>query len=289
MATNKDKQQDLSSAELTVNYRCAFPELSGDKLSFLLSSNAGRQLAGDFISKYDYLLVGRKISVCAGYFLKEVTRLIETGLYDSVISFASGFSLLTYLIAEKNPNFPGLFFDTDLPYMITERNKRIEAMDKTNLDPNILNKLQSKHFDIEHSYEEKTRLKDIFPDCKRPIFVLDGVSYFLSAQCVNWLIKEMGSYEYSAATLYYWPQDMFSRSALFARVFSDLNQGMIKEDLKSFWDENTVNQVRSYFSNVSDASLEEVERNMVHDVHERQLLDPNQFFPVRLITMERNV
>lgn len=39
---NKNEHGDVSSAELTENYRCALPELSGDNLSLLLSSDAGR-------------------------------------------------------------------------------------------------------------------------------------------------------------------------------------------------------------------------------------------------------
>ncbi|MCE3239314.1 MAG: hypothetical protein K0R24_2295 [Gammaproteobacteria bacterium] len=287
--TNKkiDTQTDVSSAELTANYRCAFPELSGDKLSLLLSSEAGRLLAETFVAKYNYPLARRKISVCAGYFLQEATRLIQTGLYDSVISFASGFSLLSYLIAEKNPQFSGVFFDTDLPYMVGQRNERLAAIAETHTNPTILRKLQSMAFDIEEAYRENRALEKTFPTCKRPIFILDGVSYFLSPACVEWLLKQMGSYDCSAVTLYYWPEDMLKRSALFARVFKDLNKGMIKEELKSFWDANTLTTLQQYFPIVSDFALESVEAKMVNDLSECQLLDANAFFPVRLVTGER--
>ncbi len=286
---NTGEQKDVSSAELTANYRCAFPELSGDTLSLLLSSNSGRVLAETFISKYNYPLAKRKISVCAGYFLQETTRLIQTGLYDSVISFASGFSLLTYLIADKNPQFSGLFFDTDLPYMVKQRNERIAAIADKHTTPKILRKLHSMDFDIEQAYREKCTLEKIFPNCKRPIFILEGVSYFLSPGCVDWLLKQMSSYDCSAVTLYYWPENMLERSALFARVFKDLNKGMIKEELKSFWNASTLANFRKYFPIVSDCALETVEAKMVNDVSECQLVDPNTFFPVRLVTGEREL
>lgn len=93
-------------------------------------------------------------SVCAGYFLQEATRLIQTGLYDSIISFASGLSLLTYLIAEKNPQFSGVFFDTDFPYMIEQRNERIAAIADKALDSNVLKKLQSMIFDMKQRIEK---------------------------------------------------------------------------------------------------------------------------------------
>ena len=290
MANENNKSTDVSSAELTANYRCAFRELSNDKLSLLLSSDEGRLLAETFITKYNYPLVRRKISVCAGYFLKETTRLIQTGLYDSVISFASGLSLLTYLIVEKNPQFLGIFFDTDLPYMVEQRNERIATIADRALDSKILKKLQSMAFDIEAAYRENRSLEKIFPNCKRPIFILDGVSYFLSSGCVDWLLQQIGSYACSAVTLYYWPENMLERSALFSRVFKDLNKGMIKEELKSFWDENTLANLQKYFPVVSDWTLEAIEAieaQMVNDVSECQLIDPNTFFPVRLVTAEQ--
>jgi hypothetical protein len=284
---NTSKQQELSSAELTANYRCTFPELSGDTLSLLLSSDSGSALAEAFVSKYTYPLVTRKISVCAGYFLQEATRLIQTGLYDSVISFASGLSLLTYLIAEKNPQFSGLLFDTDLPYMVKQRNERIAAIADKHLAPNTLRKLQSINFDIEAAYKENRSLKKFFSNCKRPIFILDGISYFLSSGCVDWLLQQIGSYDCSAVTLYYWPENMLERSALFARVFNDLNKGMIKEELKSFWNANTLANLQTHFQTVSDLALETVEAKMVDNASECQLVDPNTFFPVRLVTGER--
>lgn len=284
---NKDNQNDLSSAELTANYRCVFPELSDDKISRLLSSDAGRALAEAFIEKYNYPLVQRKISVCAGYFLKEATRLIHTGYYDSIISFASGFSLLTYLIVEKNPQFSGTIFDTDIAAMIDERHKRIESIAKNHLDLTLLSRLQTRAFDIEQAYKDNLGLAEMFPDCKRPIFILDGVSYFLSSDCVDWLIKQMSSYAHSAVTLYYWPEDMLNKSRLFARVFKDLNQGMIKEELKSFWDENTLKHFKKYFSTVNDLSLAAAEMNRVSDPSLCQLIDANTYFPVRLVTGEK--
>jgi hypothetical protein len=79
---------------------------------------------------------------------------------------------------------------------------------------------------------------------------------------------------------------MFERSALFSRVFKDLNKGMIKEELKSFWDANTLAKLQKYFPIVSDLALEAVETQMVNDASECQLVDPNTFFPVRLVTGE---
>ncbi len=285
---SEHEKTTISSAELTANYRCAFPEISGDTVSSLLSSEQGKKLAEDFIARYNYPLVQRKISACAGYFLKEVTRLIQTGHYDAIISFASGLSLLTYRIAQENPNFEGDFLDTDLDYMINERNKRIKNVVSSALDLDIVKKLHTKTFDIEQAYREGVPLKEVFSQYKKPIFILDGVSYFLSYECVNWFIEQIGDYRYSAFSLYYWPSDMFEQSQLFSTVFKDLNKTMIKEELRSFWDRKTIEKVKSYFDVVKDQSLAEVELDLVKDPTQCQLLDANYFFPVRLLTAENS-
>lgn len=137
---NSLQQKDVSSAEITAIYRSAIPELSGDTLSEKLVSTAGSERAAEFIEKYNYPLVNRKISVRAGYFLSEATRLLASGHYDSCISLASGFSLLTYYIADKNINHSHVkYFDTDLPHMIAERAKRIENI-KSLLNPEVVKK-----------------------------------------------------------------------------------------------------------------------------------------------------
>ncbi|MCC2624371.1 MAG: hypothetical protein K0R14_244 [Burkholderiales bacterium] len=288
--TALEKQEGVSSAEITAVYRCAVPELSQDKLSEKLSSAAGRQRAAAFITKYNYPLVSRKISVCAGYFLSEATRLIASGKYDSCISFASGFSLLLYNIAVKNLAYNNIqYLDTDLPHMIEERERRINTISHT-LDQQVIKNIYTKAFDIEKAYQKNQRLKDIFPNYHKPIFIADGVSYFLSSGCVDWLIEQMGSYTQSATMLYYWPENMPHISSLFARVFSDLNKGMILETLKSFWDQSTIAKFRSQFSHTADYSLKEAEQILAWEktpVLESLLTDPNQYFPVRLITGEK--
>lgn len=280
--------QEISSAELTANYRCAFPELSGDNISLYLSSKAGKDLAEAFVAKYHYPLARRKISVCVGYFLQQADRLIKTGKYDSVISFASGFSLLVYLIAKKNPT-PAefIFYDTDFPHMIEERNKRISVIKDQRLDEKVLSRIHSMPFDIEQVYQQGGVLTKIFPKCQRPIFILDGVSYFLSKGCTEWLFDQMGSYTNSAVTLYYWPDNMAEQSSLFAKIQSDLNKGMIKEELKNFWGTETLSHFRRVFPKTTDLSLQEAEKILVNDPSQCQLLDPNTFFPIHLITGER--
>lgn len=70
----------------------------------------------------------------------------------------------------------------------------------------------------------------------------------------------------------------WKRSALFSHVFKDLNKSMIKEELKSFWDTNTLANLQKYFPIVSDWALEAVETQMVNDPSEWQLVDRTRFF-----------
>ena len=279
-----DEQKDVSSAEITAVYRCEIPKLSGDTLSEKLASSAGRERAQAFITKYDYPLVNRKISARAGYFLSQATSLLASGEYDACISFASGFSLLIYYIASQNSAHKKIkYFDTDFSHMIVERQKRISNIHDL-LDASILKKIQSKTLDIENAYQNNLSLKDLFPDCHRPIFICEGISYFLTSGCVDWLFEQIGSYDHSAVIVDYWPEDMPKISSLFARVFSDLNKGMILEPLKSFWDESTIEKFKSQFSEISDYSIAEVDEVLSREQSlEPELIDPNEYFPLRII------
>ena len=279
-----DEQKDVSSAEITAVYRCEIPKLSGDTLSEKLASSAGRERAQAFITKYDYPLVNRKISARAGYFLSQATSLLASGEYDACISFASGFSLLIYYIASQNSIHNNIkYFDTDFSHMIAERQKRITNIYDL-LDISILKKIQSKALDIENAYQNNLSLKDLFPDCHRPIFILEGISYFLTSGCVDWLFEQIGSYDHSAVIMDYWPENMPKISALFARVFSDLNKGMILETLKSFWDASALEKFKSQFSEVSDYPISEVDEILSREQSlEPELIDPNEYFPLRII------
>ena len=65
----KNKETDISSAEMTAYWRSLYPLLSGDTLSINLASVEGIQKAKIFEEKFKYPLVGRKVSVRAGFML----------------------------------------------------------------------------------------------------------------------------------------------------------------------------------------------------------------------------
>ena len=162
--------------------------------------------------------------------------------------------------------------------MIEERNARVA---KAFAD---IKKIQTIAFDIEQAFAQGKSIKTVFSHCQRPIFILDGVSYFLTPNCVEWLLEEISRYEQAAILLYYWPNDMEENCALFAKVFADLKQGQdFREDLISFWDDKTRKKFAKLFPIHQDFSLAGIEKLVCqkNSVEELLLTDPNLFFPVR--------
>jgi O-methyltransferase involved in polyketide biosynthesis len=282
------EQADVSSAEFTAIYRSALPALSGDTLSKELASPAGKEKAQAFIDKYAYPLVNRKISLRAGYFLAEASALINSGNYDACISLASGFSLLSYYIAQQTTGQSGInYFDTDLSHMLNERNSRIKLI-KQQLDQTILAKIHTKAFDIEQAYQQNANLRELFPDCDRPLFMAEGISYFLSQGCTHWLLEQLACYRQSAIIFDYWPDNMLQISSLFARTYQDLKQGsLFPEQIQTYWSAATLTKISQLFPFTTDWSLTEADQvisSLQTPGLKPQLVNPNQYFPLRLLT-----
>lgn len=288
MTLNEIQQKDISSAEMTACYRSSEPSLSGDSLSVELASEGGIAKAKAFIDEYDYPLVERKVSVRAGYALQCIIGLMSANRYDSCISFGSGFSLLTYYAAfklhENNPD--AIFIDTDLPHMIEERNSRINKIN-AKLDESIIMLIRSQALDLEEASRQGKNLMDIFPDCKKPVFILEGIIYFLSRDCVDWLFEQIASYDSSAMIIDYWPDDSVELSECFAKIFKTLDQ-YIPEQTKTFWDQATGKAIRDTFNVVTDLSIAEVEKQVAKANSTESLFsNQHQFFPVRMMVAEK--
>ena len=234
---------DISSAEMTAYYRSVFENISKDNISSLLVSKEGIAKAKAFDAKYNYELVYRKISLRAGFFYEEALDLLKTGCYDSCISFASGFSTLTYTIrkrlVELNDIYSSIkFIDSDLPHIIHERNSRFEELLSNNgIDELIYKKIKANVLDLEEAASKSLSLMDLYPNCKRPLFLIEGVVYFLSTNCLNWLIKEVSEYHKSAIIIDYWPENSLGISRCFSTIYKDL-KNFIPEQTKSFWNNN---------------------------------------------------
>ena len=283
-----NKTKDVSSAEITAIYRSSLPHISGDFLSAQLIQEPGRTRAAAFIEKYNYPLVQRKIALSSSFCRQQANRLLATGLYDSVISFASGFSLLTYYIKKDNPKLTNIvYYDTDLENMASERMNRLHLL-RDSVDMDALNSIQIKPFNIEKAYSDGKSLKESFPECRNPIFICDGVVYFLTEGCTRWLIDQAGDYQHSALVLYYWHTQMHAQSQLFSKVFNDLNQGMILETLTHLWDQEMLDHIKKHFSVIQDWTLADYERSL----HETkgiaiELTDMKTYFPIQLLCCEK--
>lgn len=281
---------NISSSEMTAYWRSIYPQLSGDKLSVKLSSDNGICKSHEFEKKFDYPLVSRKVSVRAGFFLKQSVDLILTGRFDSCISFASGFSLLSYYIAMAIQEiFPDIILiDTDLPNIIKERENRLQSI-ANELNEKAFSKVKSMVCDLELAASENRSIKDIFPDVKSPIFLIEGVIYFLSKACVDWITREVSQYENSAIIMDYWPENGMEESKCFKQVVESL-KGFIPENIKSFWDEESLKKLYNTFDSSKDIPIQYLEHQYSTFSDENpKFYDKNSFFPVHLLVAANGI
>lgn len=281
-AAVKTSDPDISSAEMTAYWRSLYPHLSGDRISKELASDAGIAKADDFEKRFDYPLVKRKVSVRAGFMLDTSTQLLRSGEFDSCISIASGFSMLTYLIATNIlPGLPTVtFMDLDLPHILEARRIRtLPLLDK--LDRSILERVVLVAADLEKACAEKRPFRELFPRCERPVFIIEGLIYFLSKDCVDWIIHEISSYDKAAVLFDYWPADGTEYSACFKRVVDSL-KGFMPENVKSFWSKDSIAELASHFAASADIGLQSVENRASEIAGEAPMfVNQNEFFPVR--------
>lgn len=280
------ESNNISSAEMTAYWRSLFPKFSHDPYSIHLASPDGILKAKEFEQKFDYPLVGRKVSVRAGYILKKAKELLSTGEYDSCISLASGFSLLTYCIARDLGDAAQsiTFYDTDFSHMIKERKKRIQMLSHDILSDGVLEKIKAVPLDLEEAYRDDKNFKTLFPDCKRPLFIVEGAIYFLTENCVNWIMKNIHSFNKTALIFDYWPKNGVDESACFKRVVDSLKD-FIPETIKSFWDEQGIANLSKYFYKIEDEKIGSIENKMSIDISESpQFTDQQAFFPIKFIT-----
>jgi O-methyltransferase involved in polyketide biosynthesis len=289
---NNEINANISSAEMTAYWRSQH-SISKDKLSGKLATATGKEKAAEFIKQYNYPLIVRKVSARARFFLDSAVTLLNKEEYDSCISFASGFSLLTYLIqTEINNDLADIvFIDTDVKDIVEQRIQRVNKLDSSIVDS--LRNIKSQILDLEEACRQGQHLKDIFPTCKLPLFLIEGVIYFLSASCVKWLFKEIATYQQAAVILDYWPEEGLEQSQCFANAVSNL-RGFMREDIVSFfetdfWSENNFLKITSYFITRSNSDIKAIENTLaIENNTAAQLIDQNQFFPVNLFIGELN-
>ncbi len=275
--------ENISSSEMTAYWRSKYFLLSNDRLSVQLSSTDGIDKAHLFEEKYNYPLIGRKVSVRAGWFLEQAVSSLLTSQYDSCISLGSGFSLLTYYIANRVSQSQSIqFIDVDLDQILSVRNKRINALSTQKIvDSNILTRLSTKSIDLENAYQSGVNFNELFGTCERPVFIIEGIIYFLSKGCVQWIFDGIATYKTNVIIFDYWPDGAANNSKCFKRVFDSLND-FIPEQIQRLLSIDELQKLcKSHL--IKDVSLQEIENEWSRkNGEEPQFLNQDEFIPVRL-------
>jgi O-methyltransferase involved in polyketide biosynthesis len=271
----------ISSCEMTALWRSAESELSKDHLSGFLVSPEGKQKT-ELYEQAQYPLATRHFSLRARYFYETALKLLFSSQYDSLISIGSGFSLLTTITAQayakQNSHKPLYVLDTDIEKIITARENKIRQINlptHTNTNHKVI--------DIEKAYQNKTSLKTLFgAEAKHPIVILEGVSYFLTPDCLQWLFETIRETYTSAAIIWdYWPSNLVKRSAFFRGLLKYFRESLPdNENAQELITPEIFDRLANGYS-YEDLTLSNLEKFYLPE-SEHLLLDENKFVPAGL-------
>ena len=284
MIDSETSMKQISSAEMTAYWRTVDSKLSGDSLSRSLATAEGIAKAKLFEKNINYPLIGRAISVRAGYFLRQAVTLLQSGKYDACISFASGFSLLTSYIQQAVANPAIQFYDTDLATMITLRQSRLDSTQDDLATHNLTNTHLST-FDLEALTNKKTCLATTFPQIKNPLILLEGIVYFITPNALNALFHELFNYESAAVILDYFPEDAIQKSQCFARMYHQIGDFM-PEVIKALINQEMISNDKNKLHILDHSPLSVAETTFCKQMQiPTKLINPDEFFPVQLMTL----
>ncbi len=276
-------ERPVSSAELTALWRSLHPSISHDNLSIHMVSDKAKHQSDVFIEMHHYPLISRKISARAGYIFNEALHLIRNYHCDSVLSFACGYSLLGLLISLASPH-PIHVIDTDLPLILADRQQRLKNLSLSKAEQTALAKVSHDEFDIEQAAVKNIDLSKRFPQCKRPVIILEGITYFLTPNTRDWLIQALKKWHNACIILEYWPENSLEISNKIKASFEiDLKKNF-KEHLKSFMLDKHIEDLTSWYD-ATDISIGEAENELSRLANEEpQLLNPHDYYPIRILT-----
>lgn len=114
-----------------------------------------------------------------------------------------------------------------------------------------------------------------------------SLQYFLSHDCLQWLMAEVLSYEHSALIFNYWPSNATEISDCFKRINTLMNN-IIPEQIKSFWSENSLNHLAKQFQSANFYSLKSIENEISLRINEQpQLVNQEEFFPIHFFAAQK--
>lgn len=285
---HEDEDKEISSAEMTATWRSQEPEVSFDSVSGRMATPAGADKATRYQHE-QYPFAARHFSLRAGYFYRQALQLLDEGDYDAIISIGSGFSLLTYTIAMeyqcKYPGKPLYIFDSDLEKIIVARVKKQSELE---LDTPAAVTFEQAAIDVEKAFKSGMEVDQLFnPSVKKPIFILEGVSYFLTPDCLQWLFLGIQrAYMGSAVIWDYWPDDLVKRSAFFNTVLTYFKKSL-PEEVNALISTGLFSTLVSGYQ-AEESELVELEASMIAGSSEHVLTDENTHIPAKLCTLRAN-
>ena len=267
----------LTSAEMTAYWRSQDPELSGDRLSSLLVSKEGIQLANNF-KEQAYPLIEHHLALRNRFFFTRASRLLKSGRYDACISIGSGLSLLNHYLADAIPDI--VFYDMDLPEVLQMRNERLLKI-KDRFKTTTWERVRSQPVDLEKSFDSKKHLKELLPACSSPIFIVEGVFFYLSQGCFAWFLNESSKYKTGALLFDYWPKGEAEKSSTTKKML-DFLAVSIRERVKMFHHRSEIQKLAAPKKVEEDLTIQEVESEFVQ---KPRLVNIDQIVPCRYVVI----
>lgn len=269
---------NFSSAEMTAFLRSSYSDISKDYISQHMVSNDGIGNTYQFITLFNYPLIARLISVRARFFLNEAVSLLETGKYDACISIASGFSLLTSLIKRKIERRVA-FIDCDLKEMIDERQNRInnhflfQDISANNTSHLVLN--------IADLYQKRINITTQFSQFKNPLFLIEGLSYFLPKTITYWLMSQILQFENAAIIMDYCPTPNQEPNKCLQRLCANLPGFLCHGE--AMLEQYKINEYLDKCHTAKCLDISEIEKELLTKKSDALLVDKDGFLPTKIV------
>jgi O-methyltransferase involved in polyketide biosynthesis len=276
--------KDISSAEMTAHWRSMEAQFSADPYSTHMATDAGRAKANEYLSK-QYPFAVRHFSLRAKYFRQNALMLLfKPGAdYDSILSLGSGFSLLTYTIAlafrAGDSQRKIYVLDSDIPKILQARQEKLKklglaSIDGVHFEQQVLN--------IEQSFKDGKSVQACFsPHVKKPIIILEGLSYFLTPACLQWLFDGIKKGYPGAAIIWdYWPESLITRSPFFTTVLEYFKKEL-PEDVRALISTELLDCLSCGYD-WNECDLAEFEKQVIPDKKNCLLTDEKTHIPARM-------
>ncbi|MBI2082348.1 MAG: class I SAM-dependent methyltransferase [Deltaproteobacteria bacterium] len=269
--------EKLTSAEMTAYWRSRYPELSGDRWSALLVSKEGIKLANRFKTEV-YPLIEHHLALRHRFFFNRAAALLRSGHYDSCISIGSGLSLLVPYLTEVAPKL--CYYDADLSEVLEMRETRLKKV-KEKFKNETWGAIQSRTIDLEKAATKKKKLKSVFPEATSPIFILEGVFFYLTSACLEWFFRELETYGTSAVIFDYWPKYSEAKSEVTRKMVTFLNTS-IREKIQRFQSADEFKKLAGSKRIQEDSEIRDIESEFVKTP---LLTEINEIVPARYVVV----